>query len=73
MDLDYIKKYTDAKDSRACQLFLTDKARVIIPFIKSELAVWNKEITADLTEEEIVIFDQLLEKIFARAVKAKKY
>lgn len=73
MDLGYIEKFTDAKDSRACQLFLTDDARNIIPHIKSELSVWNKEITADLTEEEIVIFDQLLEKIFVRAAKSRIY
>lgn len=73
IDLGYIKKQTDAKDCRACQLFLTDEAREIIPSIKSELLLWNKEITADLTKEELVLFDQLLDKIFARALKMKDY
>jgi len=73
IDLNYIVKHTDAKDSRACQLFLTDKAKEIIPAIKSELVLWNKEITADLSNEEIILFVELLEKIFARAVKGKYY
>ncbi|MFV0343848.1 MAG: MarR family winged helix-turn-helix transcriptional regulator [Anaerocolumna sp.] len=69
MDLEYIEKCTDAKDSRACQLFLTDKARCIIPHIQAEIAIWNKEITSDLSQEEIELFDQLLDKIFIRASK----
>lgn len=73
IDLSYIEKQTDAKDSRACQLFLTDMAREIIPSIQFELLLWNKEITADLSEDEIIIFHELLEKIFTRAAKTKNY
>lgn len=73
MELGYIKKQTDARDSRACQLYLTDKARDIIPTIKHELLLWNKEITNDLSEEELTMFDNLLDKIYTRAVKSKKY
>lgn len=73
MDLDYIVKHTDAKDCRACQLFLTEKAKEIIPIIKAEVIKWNEIITADFSEEELVLFDQLLDRIFARAKKEKNY
>ncbi len=50
--LEYIRKETDQKDSRAYKLYLTEKAKMIIPDVKKELQKWNDIITQNLSEQE---------------------
>jgi DNA-binding MarR family transcriptional regulator len=52
IDLEYIRKEADYEDSRAYKLFLTEKAKMIIPDIKMELKKWNDIITQNLSEQE---------------------
>jgi DNA-binding MarR family transcriptional regulator len=40
IDLEYIKKHKDSNDCRACRLFLTDKAKAIIPQLIKEINNW---------------------------------
>jgi DNA-binding MarR family transcriptional regulator len=52
IDLEYIRKEADPEDSRAYKLYLTEKAKKIIPDIKMELNKWNDMITQSLSEQE---------------------
>lgn len=63
IDLGYVRKETNSKDSRAYCLYLTDKAKLIIPFMKEELAKWNGIMTQNLTEEEKDDITDLLSKV----------
>ncbi|WP_342756252.1 MarR family transcriptional regulator [Kineothrix sedimenti] len=63
IDLGYVRKETNSKDSRAYCLYLTDKAKLIIPSMKEELAKWNGIMTQNLTEEEKDDITDLLSKV----------
>lgn len=63
IDLDYVKKETNSKDSRAYRLYLTEKSRAIIPAMKEELGKWNEIMTQNLTEEEKDLIVDLLSKV----------
>ena len=65
--LGYIKKEVDREDSRAYNLFLTDKAKAVIPKLKEELRVWNESITECLSEEEKSSLMELLSKVLEHA------
>lgn len=63
INLGYVRKETNSKDSRAYCLYLTDKAKLIIPSMKEELAKWNEIMTQNLTEEEKDDITDLLSKV----------
>jgi DNA-binding MarR family transcriptional regulator len=69
IDLDYIRKETNTKDSRAYCLYLTDKAKTIIPAMKEELGIWNEIMTQNLTEEEKDNITDLLSKVLGNIKK----
>lgn len=69
IELKYLVKLSNPQDSRACRLFLTEKGKEIIPFIKKELQLWIDSITLDLSSEEKDILSIMLEKIRNRAEK----
>lgn len=69
--LGYIKKEVDREDSRAYNLFLTDKAKAVIPKLKEELRVWNESITASMSEEEKRSLTELLGKVLENAKACK--
>ncbi len=71
IDLGYLKKYSDLQDLRAYRLFLTDKAKEIIPSIKNEIALWIDNITTDLSRKEKKSLEFMLEKILERAEQKK--
>ena len=50
--LGYITKEEDREDSRAFKLYLTEKAKVILPVLREELRKWNDIITRNLSERE---------------------
>ncbi|HWT75082.1 MAG TPA: MarR family transcriptional regulator [Mobilitalea sp.] len=70
IDIGYIRKETDQNDSRAYKLFLTEKARLVIPDIKMELRKWNDLITQNLSEQEKDVILDLLEIVLK---DTKKY
>lgn len=71
IDLDYVRKETNSKDSRAYCLYLTDKAKSIIPAMKEELANWNEIMTQNLTEEEKDNITDLLSRVLGNIKKYK--
>ncbi|MGB8451766.1 MAG: MarR family transcriptional regulator [Anaerocolumna sp.] len=71
IELAYLEKLTNQQDSRACRLFLTEKGKNVIPIIKKEIDLRIDSITMDLSQEEKVLLDSMLEKILIRAEQKK--
>jgi DNA-binding MarR family transcriptional regulator len=72
IELGYITKEQDEEDSRAYKLYLTDKAKVIIPDIKNVVYNWIDIITADFNENEKDEIIRLAEKAKKNAIKFKQ-
>jgi len=68
IELGYITKEHDELDSRAYKLYLTDKARAIIPDIRGIIYNWIDFITEDFEEDEK---DQIV-KLAERALNNAK-
>ena len=68
-ELGYVVRIENQLDSRAYKLFLTDKARLILPEIREEINKLTRLITEDLTEEEKEITLSLLAKILNKALE----
>ncbi len=64
IELDYVYKKQDERDSRAYKLYLTEKAKELIPKIHEEIQAVVNLVTEDLTEEEMLITMRSLKKIF---------
>lgn len=62
--LGYLNRKKDETDSRAYKLYLTEKAKVIIPKVLDESHKLVKLITEDLNEEEKIITMDSLNKVF---------
>ncbi|MDF3001848.1 MAG: MarR family transcriptional regulator [Bacillota bacterium] len=60
----HIYKIEDAKDSRAYQLYLTQKSKDILPKIHQEIDLLVKTITKDLSDDERQVTMDSLKKIF---------
>lgn len=71
IELGYIMKEENEEDSRAYRLFLTDKAKSIIPDIRNEINKWIDLITEDISEIEKEQVVNLLERILNNARKYK--
>lgn len=72
LELGYVKKEENETDCRACKLFLTDKAKKIIPDIITEINNWIDEITGELNNEEKERVISFLDNILSRAKQCKK-
>ncbi|WP_291571757.1 MarR family winged helix-turn-helix transcriptional regulator [Clostridium sp. UBA4548] len=72
IDLEYIEKKEDEKDSRAYKLYLTEKGRAIVPEIKKEIQQWIKIITKDFSKDEEALLEELLSKVLSNAKKHKE-
>ncbi|WP_297424740.1 MarR family winged helix-turn-helix transcriptional regulator [Clostridium sp.] len=72
IELDFVYKKQDEKDSRAYNLFLTAKAKELIPQIRKDIQVVVNLVTEDLTEEEKLITTRSLKKILNRTQKLKE-
>ena len=71
IDLEYLRKEADEEDSRAYKLYLTEKAKEIIPAILEELDGWNERITGSLTDTEREQLVNLLDKVLTDAKRHK--
>ena len=60
----FVKKVEDQNDARACNLYLTDKGRDVIPKLHNEIAAFEQVITGDLTEIEKVQVMHSLNRIY---------
>ena len=63
IELGYLDRQEDEADSRAYKLYLTEKAKVIIPKILNEIHKLVNLITVDLNEEEKIITIESLNKV----------
>jgi len=72
IELGYIRKENDEADSRAYKLYLTDKAKGIIPDIKCIIHNWIDIITEDFEEEEKDQIVKLAEKALNNAKRFKE-
>ncbi|MTK07486.1 MAG: MarR family transcriptional regulator [Hungatella sp.] len=68
-EVGYVVKIEDQLDSRAYKLYLTDKARLILPQIREEINNLIELITGDLTAEEKEITLSSLVKILNKALE----
>ncbi|HEX9027440.1 MAG TPA: MarR family transcriptional regulator [Clostridium sp.] len=71
IDVDFVYKKQDERDSRAYNLYLTAKAKELIPKIREDIQTVVSLISEDLTEEEKTITTNSLKKILARTQKLK--
>ena len=63
IELGYLDRQEDEADSRAYKLYLTEKAKVIIPKILNEIHKLVNLITVDLNGEEKIITIESLNKV----------
>jgi len=71
IELDFVHKKQDERDSRAYQLYLTAKAKELIPKLREDIQTVVNLVTEDLTEEEKLITTNSLKKILARTQRLK--
>lgn len=64
IELGYVEKIVNSKDSRAYKLYLTESAKNIVPGVLKELNGWSRIITKDLTEEEKKRAEHLLQNMY---------
>ncbi len=67
----FVYKKQDEKDCRAYNLYITEKAKELIPKIREEIHGIVDLITEDLTEEEKMITSKSLFKILEKTQKLK--
>lgn len=67
----YVCRDVDAMDRRAYQVFLTKKALAVIPIIEQAVRDWEQLVTRGLNENEIVLVEELLEKMAYNACRLK--
>lgn len=68
----FVRKLHDEKDTRANNLYLTDKAIALVPKLREEINKWNEAIMKGLSEEEKHLSMQLLHKILLNSEKYKE-
>lgn len=71
IELNFVHKKQDEKDSRAYNLYLTAKAKALIPIISKEIKDLVDLVTEDLTEEEKFITTESLKKILDKTQRLK--
>ena len=69
--LGYLDRKEDEADSRAYKLYLTEKAKVIIPKVLDEIHKLVHLITKDLNEEEKISTIDSLNKVLSNIKKLK--
>ncbi|EHI96769.1 regulatory protein MarR [Clostridium sp. DL-VIII] len=71
--LGYVHREQDEKDSRSYKLYLTDKAKKVLPKIHEELQTLMNSITEDVSEAEMLITMQSLRKILVNIRRLKEF
>jgi DNA-binding MarR family transcriptional regulator len=71
IELGYIRKVGDIEDSRAYKLYLTDRARDIIPEIKTEINKWLDIISTGIDEKDKDMVIDILGKILSNVKNIK--
>jgi DNA-binding MarR family transcriptional regulator len=63
----YIKRKVKEDDHRKYVLFSTKKGRELSNYILDLFKIWNNEITQEITEEEIILFKNISNKIITNS------
>ena len=63
----FIRRQPSEQDKRVMQLYPTQKTLDVLPQIRQVLHSWRSQLLAEISEEEQVLLERLLEKIKARA------
>ena len=66
----FVIRKSDENDKRILRVYPTEKMLNELPYVKTVLRQWNEYLTEDIDENEIKIFQDVLEKI---TNKAKDY
>lgn len=72
IELEFVYKKQDEKDGRAYNLYLTEKAKELIPKIRKDIGEVVDIVTEDLTEEEKFTTTESLKKILDRTQKLRE-
>lgn len=63
----FVTRETDKEDKRILRVYPTDKMLEVLPEVKRIGAEWNSLISERISEEELIVFNSVLERIEARA------
>ena len=63
----FIARKRSASDKRAIEVYPTEKCNAILPLIRESFADWKRELTAEMSEDELEILEALTEKLAKRA------
>lgn len=64
----YVRRTNDPLDKRINHIYLTKEGEELVPVIRNKIYVFNKEVGEVLDEDEIIILNNLLEKVVKSAV-----
>ncbi|MBR5528244.1 MAG: MarR family transcriptional regulator [Clostridia bacterium] len=65
----YITRCTSDKDKRELLVYPTEKLNNVYPEIKKISREWNELVSCDISEEELLMFESILDKLSARAME----
>ncbi len=68
----FLTRKVNPVDKREYHLYTTDKAKGICPQIQQVLHSWNERITEGLSDREIALAEEVLQKITGNAVRYAK-
>ncbi|APH20631.1 MarR family winged helix-turn-helix transcriptional regulator [Clostridium botulinum] len=71
IELEYVEKIINSKDARAYKLYLTEKAKAVVPEVRKALDGWLHIITNGLTEEEKETAECLLQNMYMNIKESK--
>lgn len=71
IELGYVEKIINSKDARAYKLYLTEKAKAVVPKIREASDGWLHIITNGLTEEEKETAECLLQNMYMNIKESK--
>ncbi|KEJ00060.1 MarR family transcriptional regulator [Clostridium botulinum A2B7 92] len=71
IELGYVEKIINSKDARAYKLYLTEKAKTVVPEVRKALDGWLHRITNGLTEEEKETAECLLQNMYMNIKESK--
>ena len=66
-EMGFVERKSDENDKRILRVYPTEKMIDAFPKIREVLKDWNRYLTDDINEEEIEIFQSVLERITNRA------
>lgn len=70
--LDYVKRSPSKEDKRKNLVYLTPKAKEVLPAIRNAIFEWEAKITKGLTEQEQEIVKLLLNKIIDSILEERR-